>query len=693
MKSYPADRIRNIGLFSHGGAGKTSLVEAFLLVSGGTNRLGSIEDGSTMSDFDPDEIKRSMSISTSIIPIEWEDHKINVLDVPGYADFIGEVHAAMRVVDGAVILIDSSAGVEVGTERIWRMCEEHKLPRLIFANKMNRENADFKRTVESVRAAFGKSVAPIQFPIGSDRTFKGVVDLLSNTAMVFSDDAAGAVEVVAIPSELAEECAFHRKAVVESIAEHNEDLMLRYLDDEEISDQELFSELRSCIEDGSVTPMLCGATQYTRCIQPLLSAIVRELPAASERRQPATIDGNHVELRADDNDPFAALAFKTVADPHVGRVTYFRVFSGSMPAHSQVRNSSRGTDERIGQPFYPLGKDHIATDRISAGDIGGVSKLGSVRTGDTLCGSNAAIVVERIHYPEPAYSAAVHARSKADLDKLSQALSRLQEEDPTLVVSRDPASGETIVSGMGESHIQIALDRMTRRSGVQVDVTLPRVAYRETISAPTRAEYKHKKQTGGAGQYGHVFLELEPLTEGEFEFCEQVVGGSVPRNYFPAVEKGIREALESGPLAGYPVVNVKATLTDGSYHDVDSNEMAFKIAAKEAFKRGLSAAQPTLLEPIAKLRVTVPDAFLGDVMSDLNGKRAHVNGIEPGDDGETVIEAHAPAAEIQRYAMDLRSITQGRGRYKAEFDHYQSVPRHLVDGIRQRAVQSSNGSS
>lgn len=690
MKQYPAERIRNIGLFSHGGAGKTSLVEAFLLVSGGTNRLGRIEDGSTTSDFDPDEIKRAMSISTSVIPIEWEDHKINVLDVPGYADFIGEAHAAIRVVDGAVILIDSSAGVEVGTERLWNMCDERKLPRLIFANKMNRENADFERTLESVRQAFGKSVAPIQFPIGSDRTFKGVVDLLSNTAMVFSDDAAGAVEIVPIPDELAEECASYRKAVVESIAEHNEELMLRYLDDEEISDEELFRELRACIEDGTVTPMLCGATQYTRCIQPLLSAIVRELPPASGRSELARIGGESGELSADEEGPLAALAFKTVADPHVGRITYFRVFSGTMTAHSHVRNTSRGTDERIGQPFHPFGKEHIPADRISAGDIGGVAKLASVMTGDTLCAENADIVLASISLPEPGYSAAVHARSKADLDKLSQALTRLHEEDPTLVVSRDLASGETIVSGIGEPHIQIALDRMTRRSGVHVDVALPKVAYRETISAPTRAEYKHKKQTGGAGQYGHVFLALEPFSEGEFEFSAQVVGGSVPRNYFPAVEKGIREALETGPLAGFPVVNVKATLTDGTYHDVDSNEMAFKVAAKEAFKRGVREAQPTLLEPVSRVCVTVPDSCLGDVMSDLNGKRAHVNGIEPDEHGDSRIEAFAPSAELQRYAMDLRSITQGRGTFTAEFNHYQSVPTHLIDEICQRASANIN---
>jgi elongation factor G len=691
MKQYPAERIRNVGLFSHGGAGKTSLAEAFLFVSGATSRLGNAQDGTTASDYDPDEIKRGMSISTTVIPVEWEDHKINVLDVPGYADFLGEVHAAMRVVDGAVILVDASAGVEVGTEHAWKLANRYNLPRLLFVNKMNRENADFGRTLESLREAFGKRVAPIHFPIGSDKSFRGIVDLLSNEAYVYHDNADGGFDTVPIPDELSGEVETYRRALVESIAEHNEELMMRYLDDEHISDDELFDELRSCISDGSVTPLLCGATQYTLAIQPLLSAVIRELPSASERTEPAKINGTDTTLTADSSGPLAALAFKTVSDPHVGRVTYYRVFSGTFESHSHVTNTSKGEGERIGQLFIPVGKEHASTESVVAGDIGGVSKLGSVATGDTIAADNSGIVLDGMTTPDASYSCAVHPRSKSDLDKLSQALVRLREEDPSLVLSRDPITGETIVSGLGEPHVQISLDRMSRRSGVHVDIGLPRVAYRETIRSKTTSEYKHKKQTGGAGQYGHVHLELEPLPDADFEFADRVVGGSVPKGYFPAVEKGIKDALDAGPIAGYPVVNVRATLTDGSYHNVDSNEMAFRIAGKEAFKRGILNASPALLEPINLLRVTVPDAYMGDVMSDLNSKRAHVSGVEPGEDGTSIIEAQAPAAELQRYSTDLRSITQGRGSFTSEFLRYEEVPAHLAEAIKREAETVASG--
>ena len=691
MRQYPAERIRNVGLFSHGGAGKTSLAEAFLYVSGATNRLGNAQDGTTTSDYDPDEVRRGMSISTAVIPIEWEDHKINVLDVPGYADFLGEVHAAMRVVDGAVILVDASAGVEVGTEHAWRLANQYKLPRLIFVNKMNRDNADFPRTLESLRAAFGKQIAPIHFPIGSEKGFQGIVDLLSNKAYVYHDNSDGGFDTVPIPEECQGEVETYRRALIESIAEHNEELMVRYLDDEVISDDELFDELRSCIADGSVTPMLCGATQYTLCIQPLLSAIVRELPPASDRTEPATIKDSETMLSADPQEPLAALAFKTMADPHVGRVTYFRVFSGTFASHSHVTNTSKGEGERIGQLFYPVGKEHVSAEQVGAGDIGGVAKLGSVVTGDTIAADGAHILLEPVTTPHASYSGAVHPRTKSDLDKLSQALVRLHEEDPSLVISRDPMTGETIVSGLGEPHVQIALERMSRRSGVNVDIGLPRVAYRETICAKTTSEYKHKKQTGGAGQYGHVHIEIEPLEGADFEFADRVVGGSVPKGYFPAVEKGIREALEAGPLAGYPVVNIRAVLTDGSYHNVDSNEMAFKIAGKEAFKKGMLAATPALLEPVHTLRVTVPDEFMGDVMSDLNTRRAHVSGVEPGEDGQSTIEAKVPAAELQRYATDLRSITQGRGSFTSAFNHYEQVPAHLTEAIKRESAAHANG--
>ena len=683
---YPADRIRNIGLFSHGGAGKTSLAEALLFDTKTISRLGRVEEGNTASDFDPDEVKRRISVSTAVTPVEWKDTKINVLDAPGYADFLGEVLSAMRVIEGAVIVIDASAGVEVGTEQVWRLAEQHGLRRILFVNKMDRENADFRQALDSAREAFGKNIAPLQFPIGRERDFKGIVDLLSGQAMVFHDNHDGGHETVPIPEELKDDCEEYRQALVEAIAEHNEDLMMRYLEDEPISDAELFAELHDCINDGTVIPMLCGAATSNRGIQPLLDTIVEFIPHASERTLKST-DGDEISTAAD--APLVAFAFKTLADPHVGRVTYFRVFGGTFKSHSQVQNASKDASERIGQLFFLRGKDHPSTEEVGAGDIGGVSKLASVTTGDTLV-DNGRITLPPIAFPGVAYAASVHPKTKSDLDKLSQALSRMSEEDPSLSVSRDPATGETIVGGLGEPHVQIALERMTRRSGVNVELGLPRVAYRETIGASTLAEYKHKKQTGGAGQYGHVFLALEPITDGDFEFASKVVGGTVPKNFFPAVEKGIREALDSGPLAGYPVVKVRATLTDGSYHDVDSNEMAFKIAAKEAFKKGILAAQPTLLEPILKMRVTVPESFMGDVMSDLNVKRAHVNGMEPGANGFTTIEADVPASEIQRYATDLRSLTQGRGSFSTEFLRYQPVPPHLTEQIK-AAAASSNG--
>ncbi len=687
MNQYPADRIRNVGLFSHGGAGKTSLTEALLFDTKAVTRLGRVEEGNTVSDFDADEVKRRISVSTAVAPVEWRDTKINVLDAPGYADFMGEVKSALRVVDAAVILVDASAGVEVGTEQAWRLAEERGLPRLIFINKMDRENADFARALESARTTFGKAVAPIQFPIGAEKAFKGVVDLLSEQARTFHDNQDGGFEVGPVPDALQSECETYRRQLVEAIAEQDEELMLRYLEDDPISTEELVAGLKACVESGTVVPVLCGAATANRGVQPLLDAFVDYLPAAARTVEQASINGDTIELRSDPNGPLAAFAFKTLADPHVGRVSYFRVFSGTFKSNSHVMNATRGEPERVGQLFHVRGKEHLNTDAVRAGDIGAVSKLATVMTGDTISEEGKPLRLAPIDFPTASYAASVNPKTKADLDKMGQALHRLAEEDPTLQVSRDPASGETIVSGLGEPHVQIALDRMTRRFGVNVELGLPRVAYRESISTKTIAEYKHKKQTGGAGQYGHVFLELEPLPDGEFEFGDRVVGGSVPKNFFPAVEKGVREGLESGPLAGYPVVNLRVTLTDGSYHAVDSNEMAFKIASKEAFKKGVLQAKPVLLEPMLTLRVTVPESYTGDVMSDLNSKRAHVSGMTPGANNSTTIEALVPAAEVQRYATDLRSITQGRGSFTTEFAHYQPVPAHIAEQVRAAAAK------
>jgi elongation factor G len=688
MKQYPADRIYNVGVFSHGGAGKTTLIEAMLFDTGAINRRGRVSEGTTVSDSDPEEIKRHTSLTNSVIPVEFKDNKINFIDTPDYADFGGDVRSAMRVVESAVIVIDAASGVEVGTQQVWENAEENNLPRLIFMNKMDRENADFRGALAALHEAWGKRVAPLQFPIGQEQSFRGIVNLLDRKAFVFHDNRDGGFEETEISDDLAEDVAYYRKSLVEVIAEHNEDLMMRYLEDDPISDEELHTELYRCIEDGTVIPMVCGAAYENRGVQTLLDTIIEFLPSAAESKETGQRDEADVEITPDPDGDLVALAFKTQADPHVGRVTWFRVFSGTISSSSQVHNASKGEDERVGQLFYSRGKEHISTDTVTAGDIGGVAKLSTVETGDTITSASSPIVLEGITFPEASYSVAAHPHTQADLDKLSQALTRLREEDPSLRIERDPQTGETIISGMGEPHVQIALERMTRRSGVNVDLRLPQVAYRETITAKTTAEYKHKKQTGGAGQYGHVKLELEPLPDQDFAFGQKVVGGAVPRNFFPAVEKGVREALEAGPLAGYPVVNVQATLFDGSYHDVDSNEMAFKIAAREAFRRGVLDGHPTLLEPVLKLTITVDEGYMGDVMSDLNTKRGQVTGMNPGDNGTTTIEAEVPAAEAQRYATDLRSMTQGKGTFRSEFAYYQPVPPHLAERI---AEQSANG--
>lgn len=687
MKSYSPEHIRNVAVVGHGSAGKTTLVEAMLYTSHATTRMGRPEDGNTVSDYDQDEIRRQMSITASVAPLEWRDTKINLIDAPGYSDFVGEVKAAIRVAEVALIVADASSAVEVGTENAWKFAVEGGVARMVFVNRMGRENADFDRTVEGLRTAFGSSIIPVQFPVGQEKEFRGVVDLLREEAHIYGDDQSGASQTTPIPSELATDCARHRQLLIEAIAEQDEDLMTRYLDDQELSVADMIPVLRKAIRDGLLVPVFCGSSTQNRGIDLLLDQIVEIGPDASPWQN------GDVAAPATNADGLQALIFKTIADPHVGRVSLFRVYRGTIAGNSHIYNASRDQSERIGQLFYVRGKEHIATDSVGVGDIGAVGKLSNSFTNDTIATEGMRDTLPPIAFPEPSYSAAVQPRSKADLDKLGQALHRLVEEDPTLRLTRDPITGESILSGMGESHVQIALERMGRRFGVNVDTGLPRVAYRETVSAKTVSEYKHKKQTGGAGQYGHVFLEIEPLPDADFEFTDRVVGGAVPKNFFPAVEKGVREALESGPLAGYPVVNVKVTLFDGSYHDVDSNEMAFKIASKEAFKKGVLQAKPALLEPILTLHVTVPDQYTGDVMSDLNGKRAHVNGMNPLGDGETTIDATVPAAEVQRYATQLRSITQGRGSFTTEFSHYQQVPPLVAEQIKSASAREQEGAA
>lgn len=680
MKTYPVDKIRNIGLFSHGGAGKTSLTEAMLFTSKAITRLGRVEEGNTVSDWDPDEIKRNISISATPAPVEWRDHKINVIDAPGYADFVGEVKAAIRVVDAALILLDASAGVEVGTEYAWRFAADRNLPAIIVVNKMDRENADFAASLASAQAAFGLKVVPLCIPIGRESGLRGVVDLLAMRSFTFSDNRDGTVSEGDIPSEMLDEVETYRLQLVEKIAESDEDLMLRYLEDDEISADELRAGLRTGVASGEIVPVVAGAASTNRGTSLILDAIVDLSPAPGSIAAKSP-DGGEVTIAPDPNAPLAAFVWKTIADPFVGKLTYFRVYSGTFKSDTHIWNVNHNKDERAGQLYILRGKEQIAVSEVAAGDIGAVAKLVETTTGDTLADPQRKVAIDGIEFPQPLFTAAVSPKTKSDLDKMGTALQRVADEDPTLHIGRDAATGETIVSGLGESHVQIAMERMARKFGVNVEIGLPVVPYRETIQkAVQKIEYKHKKQTGGHGQYGHVFIDVEPV-EDDFLFEEKIFGGSVPRQYIPAVEKGVREAMEEGILAGFPVVNVKVTLTDGSYHNVDSSEMAFKLAASQAFKKAAQSANPVILEPVLNVSVTVPDNYTGDIMGDLTTKRAHVSGMTPAGDGMTTIEATVPAAEVQRYATDLRSLTQGRGTFTTEFSHYQQVPSHLTDSI------------
>ena len=674
MQQYSLENIRNLALLSHCGAGKTSASEAILFTAGAITRLGKVDDGSTTSDYDPDEVKRKISINLSLLPCQWKGAKINLIDTPGYSDFVGEVRAAMRVSEAAIIVVCAASGVEVGTEQMWAYCEEADLPRLIFINKMDRENADFYRTVEELQSKFGSRCIPLQLPIGAHNDFQGVVDLLTMKSYIGSPP-----KEAEIPSSLQKQADSLREKVVEAAAEVDDRLIEKYLGGEELSLEELSHGLRQAVVTGKAVPVLVGSAIQNVGITSFLDAIYNYLPSPKEREIVVAEATQAIEPSQDAS--LAALVFKTSADPYVGKLTYFRVYTGSVDSNSQVWNATRSGAERIGQLFTIRGKTQEPVPQLRAGDIGAVAKLSLTSTGDTLCSRDKPVKIASVLFPEPAFSEAVHPKTKADLDKLGAALSRLSEEDPTLEVRRDADTGETILSGLGETHLGVAAEKMLRKFGVGVKLGTPRVPYKETITIPAKAEYKHKKQTGGHGQYGHVLLELEPLPRGSGrEFADKVVGGRIPKNYIPAVEKGVNEAVQEGVLAGYPVVDIKAKVYDGSYHPVDSSEICFKIAGAGALRKGLSQGQPILLEPIMNIKVTVPEDFTGDIIGDLNTKRARVQGMEPGG-GVNVIEAQVPLAEVLRYAIDLRSITQGRGSYTVEFSHYEEAPPHIAQKI------------
>jgi len=635
MQKYGLENIRNIVLLSHGGAGKTSLSESILFTAGAISRLGKVDDGSSTSDYDPDEIKRKISINLSLLPCQWRDIKINLIDTPGYSDFVGEVKAGMRVSEGAIIVICAASSVEVGTEQVWGYCKEAKLPRLIFINKMDRENADFFRTVEGVQAKFGPKCLPIQIPIGAHTSFQGVVDLL--TMKGYTGTPPKEAE---IPSSIKSQADTFREKLVEA-------------------------------------PILAGSALQNTGANWLMDAVCDYLPSPKEQK--VAIDGGAIE--PSEEAPLGALVFKTSADPYVGKLTYFRVYNGFIDSNSQVWNVNKGAVERIGQLFVLRGKTQEPVPQVRAGDIGAVAKLNVTVTGDTLGRQDKPTKIASIIFPEPIFSEAVHPKTKVDVDKIGTALSRLVEEDHTLRVHRELDTNETIISGMGDTHLYVTAEKIQRKFGVNVELAIPRVPYKETITTKADAEYKHRKQSGGHGQYGHVLIKMEPLPRGsDNEFTEKVVGGSVPRNYIPAVEKGVKEAYPEGVLAGFPVVSVKTTLYDGSFHPVDSSEICFKIAGAQAFKKGLAEGRPILLEPIMNLKVTVPSDLTGDIIGDLNTKRARVIGMNPEGD-KNIIEAQAPLAEVQRYAIDLKSMTQGRATYTMKLDHYEEVPAQITQKI------------
>ncbi len=675
MNVYQSENIRNIALVSHGGAGKTSLVEAMLYNVKKTNRLGKADDGNTVTDYLPEEIKRKMSIFLSLAPIEWKDCKVNLVDTPGYADFIGEVSCALRAVDGLVFLVDAVAGVEVQTEIVWQNANEYDLPRFVYINKMDRENADFYRTLASLRSKFTKrKLIPIQFPIGAGEDFAGMVDLLTMKAVRWDRETNEWTELD-VPAEYEEAIKNHRIELVEAAAEADDDLLMRYLEGEELTVEEIMDGLKSATKTGEIVPILCGSATHNISVMPVLDKIVEYLPSPVESKKTTA------EETGPSSEPFSGIVFKTIYDNFVGRISFIRICSGTLKADSIVTNSSKEADEKVAHLFVPTGKDMEEVSEARAGDIICVTKLAQTVTGDTLCAKGGSVVLQGIEFPSPTYGKAIRPKSKDDEDKLGSALDKLIEEDPSYSVIRNKETRETTINGTGNMHIEVLVSRLQRKFSVDVELSDPIIPYRETITkAVQKVEGKHKKQSGGHGQYGHVYVDLEPLNEGEFEFAETIFGGSVPKNYIPAVEKGIREAMENGPLAGYPLTRLKATLIDGSYHSVDSSEMAFKVAGSLALRNAVEKAAPVLLEPIMKVEIVVPENYMGDIMGDLSTKRGKIQGTTSRG-SLTVITAQAPLAEMSKYAIDLKSLTQGKGQFTMAFDSYDIVPANIAPKV------------
>ena len=677
MTTFRTDQIRNVALLGHGGSGKTSLTETLLFRTKAITRLGRIEDGSTVSDWDPEEHRRGISINVSVVPIEYQNHKINFLDTPGYLDFVSEVVSGLHAAEAGLLLIDAVAGAEVGAELAWDRLSTLNKPRLIFVNKMDRENASFQKAVDSLRETLpGSTILPLQLPIGEAENLKGVVSLVSMKAYMGVEG-----KEAPIPDDMLEEVEAARMAMIEAAAETDDELVMKYLEGEELSEEEVRHGLHQGVKNCTITPVYCGSAVANIGLDRLLQALLRYVPAPGERTVVANKGDESVELANDPAGSVVTQVFKTIIDRYVGRMNYIRSFSGTLKKDDRLVNPRTGTEDRIANLFYVRGKELIAADELAAGDIGVVTKLENVLTGDTLTAPSAGLTLPAPEYPQPLYGVAVSPSTKADSAKMGQSLASLTEEDPTLRVEYVPATKQNVLQGMGESHIDVAVRRLDQKFGVKVETAVPKVAYQETVSRTASAQYRHKKQTGGAGQFAEVHMRVEPLESGEgFQYVSEVFGGAISSVFLPSIEKGVRQVMEQGVIAGYPVVDVKAIVFDGKEHPVDSKDIAFQTAGREVFKLAMQQAGPALLEPIYRLEVTVPDEYMGDIMSDFNTRRGRVLGMEQ-KGNRTVVRALVPQSEILRYGTDLRSMTQGRGIYSMDFDHYEPVPKHLADEI------------
>ncbi len=677
MKEYPTKSIRNVALVSHGGGGKTSLGEALLYLTGAINRVGKVEEGNTVSDFEDEEIRRKLSLSTTILPCEFKDHKVNLLDTPGYTDFVGEVISALRVVDGAAILVDSVAGVEVGTEIVWSYCNEFKLPRLAVVSKMDRENASFQAALASVRSLSPDvSFIPVQLPWGEKHEFKGVIDLFAMTAR-----PADGRSVEPIPADLQAAAEEARIAVVEAAAEGDDALLEKYLDGQELSAQEIARGARQAVRAGRFVPVCVTAGTAGVGTAPFLELLIDLLPSPAEAAPVVAQGRAEAEtLTASDIGPLAVYVWKTTADPFVGKLTYLRVFSGILSSDTRIWNQAKGTEERLGTLHVVRGKEQIAVKNLHAGDVGTVAKLAETGTGHTLGDKGYPLTLPVPQYPNALYSVAVVPKTQADSTKMGASLSRLCEEDPTLSWRQEQSTNQTILQGMGDQHIDVAIRRAGAKFQVGLTTEIPRVPYRETITRNGKSSYRHKKQTGGAGQFAEVHMAIEPLADSEFEFVNRVVGGSISHSFMPAIEKGVRGVMKQGVLAGYPIDHLLVAVTDGKEHPVDSKAVAFEVAGREAFKLAFQDAGPVLLEPIMNVRIVVPESNMGDVLSDLNTRRARVQGME-NERGHSVVTATVPLAEILRYSTELRSITGGRGIFSMSLSSYEFVPQHVAEEV------------